>query len=152
MPFPRGRHPQAILRRAAFLISYVMHRKWCMLLESRRYQVPLRVALAHDLDKFSPSYLWLWIMRDEIERCDRDHKGRTLHSWEYWADAGDPSGYRPMSDLARRELLADWRAAQRMRGGRNYAQRVAAAYHARRDAIGFHPITRTWVEAQLAAF
>ncbi|MGH2354853.1 MAG: DUF5662 family protein [Chloroflexota bacterium] len=57
-----------------------------------------------------------------------------------------------MSDEARRELLTDWRAAQRMRGGRDYALRVVANYQERRDAIGFHPTTRAWVEEQLKTF
>jgi hypothetical protein len=149
MPFPRGRRARAILGRAAFLLGYLIRHKWCMLLEGRRFGVPWRVRLAHDADKFWPHYLWLWIVRDEIERCDALHKRRTPHSWEWWADPREPSGYRPMSDPARRELLADWLAAQRMRGGRDYARRVVAFYRERRDAFGFHPSTRAWIGAHL---
>ena len=150
--FSRGRHPRAILGRAAYLPAYVLLHKWWMLLEGQRLGVPWRARLAHDADKFRPHYLWQWIVRDEIEDCDRLHKGRTPHSWQWWADPGQPSRYRPMSDAARREMVADWLAAQRMGGGRDYARRVVAFYYERRGTVGLHPSTRAWVEAQLAAF
>ena len=54
MPFPRGRHPQAVLRRAVFLIGYVVRHKWYLLLEHRRFNLPWQAVLAHDLDKFWP--------------------------------------------------------------------------------------------------
>ncbi|MAG36079.1 MAG: hypothetical protein CL878_07540 [Dehalococcoidia bacterium] len=103
------------------------------------------------LHKLWPDYPWLRIVRDEVERADHLHRSRATHHWESWSDAREPSGYRPMSDDARREMLADWLSWHRMRGGRDHAQRVVATYHARRDVIGFHPSTRAWVELELRA-
>ena len=152
MLFPRGRQPQAILRRAVYLIPVVLRHKWCMLLEAKRCRVPWRTALAHDSDKFRLDYLWLWIVCGEIKQADRLHKHRTPHSWEYWANNDDTQTYRPMSEEARHELLADWRAKQRAQGGRDYARRAALFYDAHRDSFGFHPSTRAWVEEQLKTF
>jgi hypothetical protein len=151
LAFSRGRHPRAILSRAVFLPVYVLLHKGWMLLEGQRLGVPWRARLAHDADKFRPHYLWHWIVRDEIAYCDRLHKGRTPHNWQWWADPSEPSGYRPMADAARREMLADWLAAQRMGGWRGHTPRVVATYQERRHAIGLHPSTRAWLEAQLGA-
>ena len=152
MSFPRGRHPPAVLHRAVFLIGYVVRHKWYLLLERRRFNVPWQAVLAHDLDKFRPDYLWLWIVRDEVEQANRLHESRAPHKWEWWSDVHEPSGYRPMPDEVRREMLADWLASQRMQGDRGYAQRVVATYKAHREAVGLHPYTRAWVEDQLRAF
>ena len=56
-----------------------------------------------------------------------------------------------MSDEARRELLTDWCARNRERGGRpeEYTRRVWERYLDAKATIHFHPETRAWVEARL---
>jgi len=150
MPFPRGRTPRAVVLRARFLLGYVARHKWYMLLERRRHGASWRSALTHDIDKLWPDYLWLWIVRDRVEHCDRLHRARAPHHWEWWSDGGSPPRYRPMSDAARREMLTDWWAAQRMRGARDLPAWYAGLSDPERDRIGLHPSTRAWVAAQLA--
>jgi hypothetical protein len=151
LPFPRGRHRQAILRRAVYLVSYVLRHKWHMLLEGRRVGAPLRATLTHDVDKFWPDYLWLWIVRDQMEYCNRLHRIRAPHHWEWWTDGGDPPRARPMPDALRRELLADWWAAHRAQGGHDLSAWYWGLMEEQRNRIGLHPDTRAWVEAQLEA-
>jgi hypothetical protein len=154
-PFPRGRTAQAIAGRAAFPIPAVLGHKWLVLLEGRRHGASWRSRLLHDADKVRPGYLWRWIVRDEVEYCDRLHRTRAPHHWEWWwgpVGGDDSSACAPMSDGARRELMTDWCARQRARGGTpaEYAPRVLDVYEERRDQLRFHPETRVWVESRLA--
>jgi hypothetical protein len=135
-----------------FLISYVVRHKWYMLLERRRHGVPWRAALTHDIDKFRPGYLWLWIVRDDVERCDRLHRTRAPHQWEWWTIDGDPARAKPMPDAVRRELLADWWAAHRTQGGHDLPAWYWGLTDQRRNRIGLHPDTRAWVEEHLKTF
>ena len=153
LAFPRGRSLRAIWARATFLVPAVLRHKWLVFQEGRRHGASLRSRVMHDTDKLRPDYLWKWIVRDEVEECDLLHRTRAPHQWEWWTEGGDPAKCRPMSDEARRELVADWCAKQRRHGGtpEEYTRRVLERYLADQQKIHFHPETRVWVEERLRA-
>jgi hypothetical protein len=154
-PVSRAQSLVGFLDRSRFFFSYVAHHKWLVLRQKRRSGASWRALVLHDVDKLWPDYLWLWLVRAEIERADRLHRERARHMPGFWVDQTGPGTtpgttgmgsetYRPMPEDARRELLADWLAAHRQGGGRDLA-----AFFVVRGAARLHPETRDWLASQL---
>jgi len=141
-------------------LKHVLRHKWFVLWECLRLGVPIWIALAHDCDKFIPAQ-WsayvaafgsgsrrnLYADTAALARATMLHYRRSKHHWQAWAfcwDQGDHVSV-PMPDVYRREMLADWRAAERAHGG----QDVRAWYQRNSDKMTLHPETRLWLERQL---
>ena len=113
--------------------------------------------IIHDLSKFSPAEFGAYARHfyDEkgAQKPIEDHTDlkfdlawlqhihQNPHHWQYWILLEDngPTKVLPMSDLARKEMLADWLSfgAQREWYSRNKGKMI------------LHPETRAWIEVQL---
>jgi len=94
----------------------------------------------------------------EEQRYDCDlawlkHQRRNDHHHQSWVlrlDTGDTRAL-PMSDGARREMLADWRGAA-MAQGNHESHAVNSWYIANWDKMCLHQDTRIWIEEQLSVW
>lgn len=149
-------------------LSYVLRHKWYVLLAGLELRVPLWRLLLHDWTKFLPRE-WAayrnWFYGDwrqdrhasqseapagfkeayDYAWCHHVHKND--HHWQFWVMAFDQGGQHilPMSDVARREMLADWKGAGQALGKPD----TRAWYLANRENIVLHPETRAWIEQAL---
>jgi hypothetical protein len=144
-PIPRERSFTGFLKRSRFFFGTVARHKWLVLQERRRTGASWRSLILHDMDKLRPDYLWLWLVRADIEAADRLHRTRAPHMTAWWSSGGAEPTYCPMSEDALRELLADWYAAHRQNGGRD----LRAWYRAHRHEVQVHPETRAWLDGRL---
>jgi hypothetical protein len=140
-------------------LQYLLRHKWFVFIECIRLQVPLWIAILHDLDKFLPD---VWLPYARIHAPDarnRDqlnaafaqakmiHQHRCKHHWQFWVYINDCGTFDclPIPDVFRRELLADWRGAAKSMGKPD----LVGWYASCRETMRFHPETRTWIEQQL---
>lgn len=148
---------------------YVFRHKWFVFLEACKMGIPWR-GLLHDMSKFSPDE-WIpyanFFYGKKIQRRDSTgyykptdtgdaafdfawllHQKRNRHHWQWWILPEDDGGVKilPMSDVYRREMLADWRGAGRAQG---YGDNTNAWYQKNKGHMQLHPETRAWIEAQL---
>lgn len=85
---------------------------------------------------------------DKFNIAWNHHQKRNDHHWQYWLLTED-SGRElvmPMSDAARREMLADWRGAGKAITGRD---NTAEWYLENMGTIKLREETRQWVENEL---
>ncbi len=75
------------------------------------------------------------------------HQKRNDHHWQYWLLMEDNGNQfpLPMSDVCRREMLADWIGAGRALGKPD----TRAWYQDNLQKMKLHPETRLWIERQL---
>jgi hypothetical protein len=154
-------------------LAYVLRHKWFVFHECRRLRVPLLIALFHDWDKLLPDEWIPYVRRfhgkgkqgrkgtgvgfihlagtnEEFDDAVRVHCRRNKHHWQYWvfADSDEHSvriTVRPMPDVYRREMLADWRGAGRAQGTPD----TLAWYRANARRLSLHDETRQWIESEL---
>jgi len=142
-------------------LKYIIRHKWFVFLEGRKLGVPIYLLILHDISKLRPSefgaYARTFYAPDgEASHEAEDpkfnfawlhHQKRNRHHWQYWVLLSD-SGQRyslPMPDRYRREMLADWKGMDRIKGTSD----VQTWYLKNIDNIRMHEETRTWIEDQL---
>lgn len=150
--------------RLAYL-KYVLRHKWYAFLECCKYRLYWR-GVTHDLSKFYPSewgaYTRSFYNEDgskkhlakgekpalEFALAWLHHQKRNNHHWEYWVlvRPGSDDKLMPMSDRARKEMVADWRAASRAITGSDNTRHWFMSH---KDTIELHTETREWVEQEL---
>lgn len=143
-------------------LKYVLCHKWYVLIECWGMGL-YRQGLMHDLSKFFPSEWFAYCRRfsnggeyqDAIDNALNDprykmawhlHQKRNKHHWQWWLTPMEGGGNRrlPMSSVARREMLSDWRAMNRM-----YKTDIKEWYAGYKDKLVVHPETQQWIEAEL---
>lgn len=135
-------------------LCHVLRHKALLWSEARKLGLPLWTAIVHDLDKFLPDE-WpghanafggpnSYTATPEFLRAANLHTKRNPHHWQFWVLPRNDGKTIALEipDAARREMLADWRAAARGRGG-NLKEWYAA------QELSLHPETRAWIESQL---
>ena len=138
-----------VLRWHLTYLSELLRHKWLVVLEGRELNVPLPQLILHDWSKFLPDE-WFpavrYLSTGEASHASlKKHHRRNRHHPQWWlADRDGRREPRPMPDLFRREMLADWRAVGRAGGG---DARAWYLEYGHRHPL--HPETRAWVEAQL---
>jgi hypothetical protein len=153
-------------------LKSVLRHKWYVFLACLQFRVPIWIAILHDWDKFLPDE-WIpyanYFYGEKVRRgvngtytrqAGEDagfdfawllHQKRNKHHWQWWILPKDDGTTQlfPMSDLYRREMLADWFGA-----GRAYVKDWTPLepmkwYQANKDKMQLHPETRAWVESEL---
>lgn len=155
-------------------LKAVLRHKWFVFLGCLQVGVPLHIAILHDWDKFLPDefipyarYFYGGAAKrgpdGTYERKPGEsqafdfawllHQKRNKHHWQWWILPKDDGSIQifPMTDLYRREMLADWIGA-----GRAYTQNwtpgeTAKWYAKNSHKMQLHPETRAWIEDQLAS-
>jgi hypothetical protein len=141
-------------------LVYILHHKWVVLLEGMKLNVPLWRLIIHDWTKFLPDE-WFGYVRGyyapdgtsrhkpslESDRARLLHHRRNPHHWEYWVLVRENGKIDPlpMPEVLRREMLADWRGADRaLRRGD-----LVEWYYQNRENIRLNVETRFWLEEHL---
>ena len=152
-------------------MRYVVRHKWYVFLAGLQLRVPLWRLVLHDWTKFLPRE-WLpyarWFyggwrqnhytgesdappdLKAAYDRAWCHHMHKNDHHWQFWVmvfDMGDEA-ILPMSDAARREMLADWIGAGRAIMGKAADTRMW--YLDNRHKMRLHSETRAWIETQLS--
>ena len=152
-------------------LSYIVRHKWFVAIECCRLNIPWR-GIIHDLSKFRLDefvpYARYFYNRDgtAIQRRDDTgyykptntgdqafdfawllHQKRNRHHWQWWVLPEDEGRVKilEMSDVARREMLADWRGAGRAQG----TPYTAVWYQVNKHKMCLGPETRQWIEERL---
>lgn len=154
-------------------LNYVMRHKWfvfwaCLQIGGLRL---LWRGLIHDWTKFLPSEWFPYVnyfygkpktsadgsvgYNHQLNQDDtafnvawNHHQKRNDHHWQYWVLNFDDGGAvtLPMSDICRREMLADWRGAGRAQG----RPKTWEWYEVNKQKMQLHPETRVWIETEIA--
>lgn len=159
------------MRRYWVYLKYVLRHKWFVFLEAKRLGILWR-GITHDWSKFRPRefipYARFFYNPDGSNRSIRSktgyykptdtgddafdfawfcHQKANDHHWQWWMLPYDDGTMKtiPMSDAARREMLADWRGAGRAQGTPD----TLAWYKANGHKMQLHPQTRDWIEEQI---
>ena len=142
-------------QRLAYLRRLLNHKRrvWQ---EGRKLNVPARLLLIHDWDKFVP---WRFIafaaaaeyleagqdkykvekLVPEFGKAWRSHVVNNKHHWEYYRDDG---WSLKMPDVYRREMLADWRAMSK-------GDECLRKWYQNHPTLRLHPETRAWMDSQI---
>jgi hypothetical protein len=150
-----------VLRHLAYG-RYLARHKWFVFVECLKLEVPIWHAVFHDWHKLLPEE-WIpyaetfynrgggkqYNVSDAFTQAWNAHQKRARHHWQWWMITWDHGGTDclEMSDLYRREMLADWRGAGRAILGKSSDTRQW--YLNNRHKIHLHPKTREWVEKSL---
>lgn len=144
-----------------YLKSVLRHKRF-VYEEGRKLGLSVWRCLIHDWQKFLPVE-WLPYARafygpknqatgkpdgrPDFDHAWLHHQKFGPHHWQYWVLMEDSGKVHclPMPDVYRRELLADWRGANRAYGD----QPLTTWYLKTAEARKLHPETRDWIEAQL---
>jgi hypothetical protein len=119
--------------------------------------------IKHDLSKFDPSefipYMNHFYGSPPIHSRGRNsptfpafqqafqlHWSRNPHHWEYWANLGTDIDPKPIPDVFRREMLADWNGTGRSKKG---IVDTPEWYQRNKHTMVLHKDTRNWIERQL---
>ncbi|RKY28454.1 MAG: hypothetical protein DRP83_00710 [Planctomycetota bacterium] len=145
-------------------LKYVLRHKFYVAQACFREGLVIR-GLIHDVSKFLPSEWFPYVEyfygekdKPNLTRKRFDfawllHQKRNDHHWQWWVLSKDEGGRRvlPMSDAARKEMVADWFGASRAQGhGGLYGPNgVKAWYKSHRKKMLLHDETRKWVERRL---
>lgn len=151
-------------------LLYVLRHKWYVFLECCKFGIPWR-GIVHDLSKFSRAEWFPYVnhfygpkakpWRDKtgyykptntgdpiFDLAWLHHANSNDHHWQWWTQVEDDQQsvkVYPMSDGARKEMLADWRGAGKAQGKPD----IVAWYKANKGRMVLHPETRKWIEAAL---
>lgn len=116
------------MKRHVNYLKYILRHKWFVIVASRKFGVPLWLALLHDWSKFRPSE-WTpyaetfyksngekqYVESMEFEWAWNHHQKRNKHHWQYWLltlDSGETEALEmPLRYV--REMVADWAGAGR---------------------------------------
>jgi len=139
-------------------LKVTMIHKWLVFRECWKLGIPAR-GLAHDWDKFLPG-CWIdyalhgfngdsqanVVSRQSFDFVRFMHKHRNDHHWQWWVGHSDDGKCLvfEMSDGARKEMVADWRAAAQQK-----SNGLLSWYGRMRNSIQLHPVTRAKVESEL---
>lgn len=142
-------------------LKYVLRHKLFVFQECRKLGVPLLIAIFHDWDKFLPDefipYAKTFYKPDGSKQYDETpsftlawnlHQKRNKHHWQWWVIMFDRGEFETieMTDIYRREMLADWRGAGRAITGKdNLAEWYLDNYY----KIKLHRETRLWIDRQV---
>ena len=116
------------MKRHVNYLKYILRHKWFVIVASRKFGVPLWLALLHDWSKFRPSELTpyaetfyksngekQYVESMEFEWAWNHHQKRNKHHWQYWLltlDSGETEALEmPLRYV--REMVADWAGAGR---------------------------------------
>ena len=150
------------MKRYAAYFKAVLRHKWYVFLECRKLRVPLWRSVLHDWDKFLPKHFVAYAKSfydpagktryspdPEFNMAWNNHQKINKHHWQRHIlimDKGDVV-LLPMSDVDRREMLADWRGAGLAYGNPN----TRAWYLDRREVFKkwIAPQTIEWLDQQL---
>lgn len=144
-------------------LSYLDRHRAFVLEEARQLGIEAR-GLAHDLSKygdaeFLPYAAYFYggyergtvpaVVQDAFDAAWLHHQHANDHHWQHWILRLDDGGATPlpMSDGARREMLADWRGAGKAILGDTAD--THAWFEKNRAHILLHPETLAWIEANL---
>lgn len=156
-------------------LKSVMRHKWFVFLACFRFNVPIWIAILHDWDKFLPDewlpYARYFYGRKNAARRDKEtgtytriegedlffdfawllHQKRNKHHWQWWILPKDDGSVQvfEMSDLYRREMLADWVGAGRAYNPDWTLLSPSEWYEKNKDLMILHPNTRKQVENAL---
>jgi Family of unknown function (DUF5662) len=141
----------------------VLLHKWYVFIEACKLGIPWR-GLVHDFSKFS---IEEWLPRVNALRLRDDtnqdsvfenvndelvlswfrHYHKNPHHWQWWVSQLDNGECKvlPMTDVYRREMLADWRAVAKMPN----RQDIVPWYLKNKNNIILHSETREWLEQEL---
>lgn len=145
-----------ILRKNLWKLGYLLVHKYLVFLECAKYGIYWR-GFMHDWSKLSPSewhgFVLGWDVSDETRLCRLRHLHRSDHHWSWWVlmpDESDELIALPMSDHARKEMLADWKAVQKMNEMRGVGLYDPKNWYLmNKDRIILHKETRNWIEKEL---
>jgi hypothetical protein len=159
--------PFRTLKPHAQYMRYVVRHKWFVFRAGLTLGVPIWRLILHDWTKFLPRE-WMPYMRffygdgvptkktggiaraatPEFEIAWNHHQHKNDHHWQFWIRHGDDGSVKvlPMSESARREMLADWKGAGKAQGNSD----TKTWYNANCDNMMLHDDTRKWIESQLA--
>ncbi len=148
-------------------LSYVLRHKWFVFLAGLQLGVPIWRLILHDWTKFMPREWFPYAnyfygggrTREKMGQYNIDeapldfelawnhHQKWNDHHWQWWIRFGDDGTVlvMRMSDVARREMLADWRGAGRALGKPD----TTAWYRENWRKMMLHPDTRRWIENSL---
>ena len=145
-----------------YYLKYIIKHKWYVFVECCRLGIPW-LGIIHDWSRFTPrefiAHMHHFHNPDGSLRSDLDdsderwhlgwlfHQRRNKHHWQWWVSWGKTGGARivEMPDKYRREMLADWSGAAIVQG-----RNLKSWYKEYRDTIQLHPLTRKWIESQMA--
>ena len=145
---------------------YVLKHKYYVFIECIKLGIPWR-GITHDLSKFIPSEFFPYAryFGGNIKK-GRDkgyysagtttdsnfnyawflHQNRNNHHWQYWVMPTDKEPrILPMSDKARKEMLADWIGAGKAQGTLG----VEDWYYRNRSKMQLHIDTKQWIEQRV---
>lgn len=146
-------------------ITYFLRHKYWVYRIGRKMGLSRWRLIKHDLSKLLPSE-WFGYVKWKYGQIkaggggmanDRAfgmawflHMKRNDHHWQYWIYTDDNGQTYPIEipEPQRTELLVDWCSAGVVRFGEPGLHKY---YEANKDKMPFHPITRVWIEATLAA-
>lgn len=136
-----------------YLLILLRH-KWYVLVEGRRLGgIPLWRLLAHDISKhflvefraYEKRFVHGNCPQEEWDMAWLKHQHRNSHHWQHWVMKGIKP--LPMPEACVREMVADWLAASRYKGGVGIREWLAVEY---RKMI-LHDLTIARLEKVLAS-
>lgn len=155
--------------------QYLIRHKWFVFQAGLRTGVSLWRLIKHDWSKFLPSewqpyteyfygekpklqreedddyQYWTKVQPflDAFNRAWLHHQHRNDHHWQHWVLRNDDGTTQclPMTDAAKREMLADWMGAGRAITGK---WETAEWYAKNREKIMLHADTRAFIDSKLA--
>lgn len=149
------------MRRHWQYLKYVFRHKWYVFWAGLWLHVPIWSLIIHDWDKFLPGMWWSYATcfyaSDGSKQYQPSewflenwnaHQKRNKHHWQHHILMMDSGEQRVLyiPDVHRREMLADWIGAG-MAMGKPF---VWEWYAENKDRMLLHPLTRHWIEAELA--
>jgi hypothetical protein len=150
-----------MLMHLKYLKSLLRH-KLLVYQEGRTLGLSVWRCLIHDWQKFTPAEWFPYVRAfygpkpvnnrkpegdDAFDLAWLHHQKFGPHHWQFWIMHEDSGKVYclPMPDTYRREMLADWRGANRAYGDIS----LADWYRRNRDTRMLHPETQKWIEQQL---
>lgn len=146
----------------------MVRHKWFVFIECCKLGIPWR-GITHDFSKLKPNEFFPYVnyFYNNVKRgIDKTgyykhydtgnhkfdfarllHQKKNDHHWQWWILIADKDEIKPfpMSDSARKEMLADWIGAGKALGTPD----VVAWYTKNKSKMTFHPDTQKWIEEQL---
>ncbi len=145
-------------------LKFILRHKWFVFLECLKLSVPILTAILHDWDKFRSDEWFAYkrrfdngndftLVADDPEynmayhlHCNRRNK----HHWQWWISQRDNGKTRvlKMSDMAMREMMADWRGMARTLNKPN----IWEWYEFYRPQMTVHPENLVWLDEQIEEY